>query len=243
MVFKIAPLRTPPSPAGAGKFLAPGGSIGIGRKWYRWGLCSRRAGGGAGRVQPGRKVCQWARPCLCRHHAAVASQAAGLLRPCATRRIGAPLSAPRNEWRGETNIFIHPAHTLKTQDRPRGAGKGRPAIPPPNSARAGRQPVRPLCAAQCSGNRKPAARPLPSLCRRFTLPAPVPSFARPSHHYRPARRKSSAHLIAAQIPRLSPCRRRLSILPAPQEPPHYRTTESKRFPQTFYRESIQGFSL
>lgn len=130
MVFKIAPLRTPPSPAGAGKFLAPGGSTGIGRKWYRWGFCSRRAGGGAGRARPGRKVCQKARPCLCRHHAAAASQAAGLLRPCATRRIGAPLSAPRNEWR-RGNKHIHtPCPRIDGIDRARGAGMGRPAIPP-----------------------------------------------------------------------------------------------------------------
>lgn len=129
--FQNCPTTDATFPCGGGQIFGPGGgSTGIGRKWYRWGFCSRRAGGGAGRVQPGRKVCQKARPCLCRHHAAAASQAAGLLRPCATRRIGAPLSAPRNEWRGGSkHIHTFTPH-IDGIDRARGAGMGRPAIPP-----------------------------------------------------------------------------------------------------------------
>ena len=109
--FKNCPTTDATFPCAGGQIFGPRGVDRYQAKMVPMGLCSRRAGGGAGRVQPGRKVCQKAaalpRQCL----AAPATQAAGLLRPCVTRRIGAPLSAPRNEWRGEINIFIHPAHT------------------------------------------------------------------------------------------------------------------------------------
>ena len=129
--FQNCPTTDATFPCGGGQIFGPrGGGRPVSGENGTDGVLFKAGGRWAGRVQPGRKVCQKARPCLCRHHAAAASQAAGLLRPCATRRIGAPLSAPRNEWRGgNKHIHTFTTHTGGI-DRARGAGMGRPAIPP-----------------------------------------------------------------------------------------------------------------
>lgn len=128
--FQNCPTTDATFPCAGGQVFGPRGVDRDQAKMVLMGALFKAGGRRARRAKPGRKVCQKARPCLCRRHAAAASQAAGLLRPCATRRIGAPLSAPRNEWRGENkHIHTFTPHTGGI-DRARGAGMGRPAIPP-----------------------------------------------------------------------------------------------------------------
>lgn len=102
---------------------------------------------------------------------------------------------------GGTNIFIHPAHTLTAEAGPAGRVWGAPLCPQTETHAQAVKQIACLSRLNVQATEKPAARPVAPLppvhclhsagASSLSLPAP--------HHYRPARRKSSAHLIAAQI--------------------------------------------
>ena len=128
--FQSCPTTDATFPCGGGQIFGPRGVDRYRAKMVPMGVLFKAGGRRGGQGSTGAESVPKGAACLCRHRAAAASQAAGLLRPCAMRRIGAPLSAPRNEWRGgNKQIHTFTPHTGGI-DQARGAGNGRPAIPP-----------------------------------------------------------------------------------------------------------------